>query len=508
MTRQRRIRPRIRQYNQNYYRPTLLVHGPSIRQARIDKLVIHIPDIEVRFDNADAARGYLLRLSSTDYFRSSHSDNLFFNIDPEDRYHFGGSLSFRRESDVRYSATFKLHLNPTRFIAHNGCNHERFRTQSFEDIFLKSLRQARLIRELTLDNKDNFLRDPYFEQTCHNSFEIYHLYIGRVLQRLENALRASGPLRRIGVARISRVRPPANTVGELDFSLERVQVRQIEAYWDMAHADAIAAFHDTVKPVIRQGAYRYSEHDYVSPACEEEEVNEEESPDNVCRYSEERYGNSPSLILRYGDNPQRRRVELSIYPKTTNVIRFEYRYYRSIASYVNRNNYEISAPFRHAYEEGGLRSWDESTNIHIPDMRDINLLIDKALHDAHSRLLPVLRAIGRSVREQSTVPVHTLEILRVVKEFYQHLHRACVGNNRHMQVFLCMLTPDGRISYHEDHRIGEFTQSFLRLKEDTPLLERVRLVESERGSRQYILAPRYRYILPLLTESHNTPNNS
>jgi hypothetical protein len=435
--------------------PTFHRHAPNrpdISFANLDKIRIRVNRAySIRFQSDDDYNGFKRALGQSDVFSQGniHRSSTFKvrkrvgNLG--ERWLFGGGLQFRRNSSlsgagVVYMGVLDLELNSSRFINHFVENYrgivadENFHSRVSE-YTVNSRPHEILERSLYLpesafglDGNDNLIPRKVFRY-ARPVLGIFDPYFAKVLefirQKIEMTLASV----------LTRDRY------ELTVLLEDWNISYAEVYWEYSASNAVAFINGL--------------RGHLLPMFQDTEIVHYHAPaETVVR-------NCPSLRVNLGI----RGVDLVVYAKTFDRVRFEVRYKDRVREKITQTN--------------GL-TFPECVT------RGAGVLLQLAIENAQERLHRVFERIPDLDYEERCS-------FQAFVEFLSNLAEVCheAGIHRNVRNMLSLLASNGGISV----RLNSEDHVFCEALRGRRILSQVNAARNERGNRRYALNPQYATVI-------------
>lgn len=319
---------------------------PDRAYANLDKITLLIQNAyHIQFENMDAYNRFKAALGQTEVFTQRYASRSgTFKIKKAgglgERWLFQGSfLQFHTAQNGSHVAgKLTLMLNPSRYLNHRI--HEAaeiFSATNSEEILTAHLSalspQDAVERFLhmpetafSLDGQDNMIPARLY-RAARPVQTIFDLYLGQVLAFIEET---------IGGALVQSQRP-----GSFAFTapMQDWSVSNAEVYWEYSVSHAVS-FVNGLRTFLTP---QFSEAEATEYRLPDQQVQQEDDRAPVRRWAVN--GNAPSLTLNLGSKD----VELVIYAKDVERVRFEVRYNRNVKELLGRDR---NVPLPGTVQEG------------------------------------------------------------------------------------------------------------------------------------------------------------
>lgn len=437
----------------------------------IDKITLKLSGAELLVHQRNDLRAYLELISNSPTGLFRRGRGLAQNIlEIRDGWHLSGSIRFTKGwglsvgDNFRYKA--ELHLNPSRFLAHNPNKIRHSNIITADDLKL-SVMDADQLRELSLDGQDNFLSERQYVLVERNGgfLQLFRAYVQAIRRLIDEEL--SLPL--LGAPSVSTIQTQESGPS-LDWDVVRAndfrecQIAHSEIYWERWSTDALGAVRDIeriIGPTVRRiSRMMFQVSDFVKPVAK---------PRN-------RELNSRSFSVDTG----RRGIELLTYAKTWKRVRLELKYKRSLRRHlINKPPLEDQA------------NWDG----YVGDM------LAAALEDAQRRIRPFFEELRRVDDGEQFGVAQLLDAFRRVID-------ACEGDQSiAAEVLTIIMQTDGITYPYRSRRSGvDATERDTKLRAAIRVLVQRNVLEpsqtQSRGapSRRYTLALSFRNSMQRMRE--------
>ena len=384
---------------ERYRRPQLRA-TQTVEQsdARLDALKIKFENIRIRASSDEAVTALLFNLSEQPLFKAVGELGRNRKLCTERGWLFGGQFKFQRLRNGSAKVVATLELNLTRFLAHTRGSLEELYDVDPAELLVQDADIKSRLEQHTLDGSDNFLPSQRWGEG-RDLRRWFRLYIHKVTEligrELRNAADGSGTEEDDELLR--------GPLGEFDRRAEidwsGGVVGRSEVYWEYEVPDALTYVHH-VAPRI---------HALAGAVYTDEHGNDISYPlsSGGVRYRTRR--NSISIKSEIG----RQNVELVIYSKTPDIVRFEIRFKKSLRGIVDLRARRHGRPGN--------------------DLDGLVDLIWLGAEEAQERLQRFIDAL----------PDHSISPdppLNAFSELVMHLSAACRGDESMFRNLLCALT--------------------------------------------------------------------
>lgn len=426
----------------------------------IDKVTLKLSGAELLVHQRNDLRAYLELISNspTGLFRRGQGPAQN-TLEIRDGWHLSGSIRFTKGWGSRVGENFRykaeLHLNPSRFLAHNPDKIYQNSTVTVDDLRL-NVTEANRLKELSLDGQDNFLSEQQYISIERDGgfLEFFRVYVQTIRRLVDEEL--NFPL--LDALSVSTIQTQG-AGSSLDWDVVRAndfrecQIVHSEIYWERWSTDALGTVRDierivgpTVRRIIRM-VFQVSSSIELGVRPRNRELN------------------SLSFTVDTG----RRGVELLVYAKAWTRVRLELKYKGSL-----RRHLTNKPPL------GDQANWDG----YVGDM------IAAALEDGQRRIRPFFDELHRVDDGERFGVAQLLDAFRQVID-------ACEGDQTiAAEVLTIIMQTDGITYPYGPRRSGvEATERDTKLRAAIKVLVQRDVLEPSRTQSRG--APIRRYTLAL-----------
>ena len=302
--------------------PRLYTRTASDTEAGlVDKVTLKLSGGELLVHQRNDLRSYLELISNSPagLFRRGRGPAQN-TLEIRDGWHLSGSIRFTKGWGLHVGENFRykaeLHLNPSRFLAHNPDKIHQNSTVTVDDLRL-NVAEADQLKVLSLDGQDNFLSEQLYISIERDGgfLELFRAYVQAIRRLIDEELNL--PL--LDTLSVSTIQAQG-TGSSLDWNAVRVhnfrecQIAHSEIYWERWSSDALGAVRDierivgpTVRRVTRM-VFQVSSFIELGVRPRNRELNS----------------------LSFSVDTGRRGIELLTYAKTWKRVRLELKYKRSL----------------------------------------------------------------------------------------------------------------------------------------------------------------------------------
>ncbi len=428
---------------------------PDIAYANLDQIRIKINRAyDFRFSSLSDYNNFKRDLGRTPLFSVGHAaQSSTFTVrgggNLGERWLFGGTLTFKRENsrpDFSFTGQLNLELNPTRYINH--AIHEAGGPGGIEDpenfiaVYMAQSRPHESLERCLhlpdnawgLDRNDNLIPHRLYRH-MRPALDIFDIYFSKVLQLVREQVETT----------LAETVEPARY--QFQETLQQWSFPRLETYWEFSVSNAVAflnGLHGHIVPMVRNVSIAH----YVL-----NRGSTYDGPDMEAQVVR----NAPGIKLDLGVDG----IELLIYAKTLDRVRFEVRYKKNVRKLICGR---VSAGSLPPLETG------------------VRALVQLSIEDAHSRM-------RRLFQRMPDLDFSERCDFQIFVEFLADLAEACraAGKAQDMQRIISLLASNGSIEVpvdSTDHRICQHLAQQDILREPGG-------IRNARGSRQFCLNPRY-----------------
>lgn len=443
----------------------------EIETGFVDKVTLKLSGAQILVHRDSDLRSYLEIISNSDTGLFRRGQGRAQNtLEIRHGWHVRGSVRFTKawlsHGGQRFRYKAELHLNPSRFLAHNPHAAGRGYGVTADDLRLNSTEEIAL-RENSLDGQDNYLAEPLYRAMIgsRDFGRIFYGYLYALRELIESELNL--PL--LDAPSWFEVQSDLQGRGS-DWNIVRINefdeciVDHSEIYWERWCLDALGKVRDIerqIGPTVRRLSRRMFEvSDLVQPGIR----------------PRSRDQNSLSFSVDTG----RRGIELLTYAKCWQRVRLELKYKKSLRRHLNDKP-----------PSEGQGDWD----VYASDM------VDAAVADAHRRIRPFFEELHRRDDGQRFGVEHLLDVFRRIID-------ACDGDQPLASEVMTIITQtDGILHPYEGRPRGdEPSERDRRVRAAITQLVRQKILEpsktQSRGARarRFSLAPAIRKNLQRMRE--------
>lgn len=466
-------------YRERYMAPFANGASLNINRACFDKLSITIKGAHVVFNSHEEYNGFINTLGNSEFLtRGFGSRRHIFDFDDSSLL-FTGSLKLQNvpRSPLHKNIQLRLKLNPSRFIADHATRdvegYAEFDTNNVSSMSLEQImrRQNRAVVRQTLDHSDNYL-DAFLFRQKHQFEEITWLYLEKVIlfisQQLMIAANNMISLDQFNIEELTELPEDEILHGAAHFypRWSEVVISYGEVYYEFSDENAVATIRSLREALLPSfNTVSYTEYPLFDNASIEEH----------------RRFNCPCIkIVHRGDRQNAENstndVEICIYAKTINRLRFEVRYKHNLRTLLNdliRND----------------------TETELRGVETIRVILRCAKQDAHTRSSRVLEQISDLDLPKAGQLQKTIEFL----EKFSRLLNSKDALHRMPEILSVLMTSGGYTlrANSEDRLLFD-------------ALERHGLIERSKGYsrmsnglKRYVLHPEYLQFMYLHTNQLN-----